>query len=42
MRNACSKTDKRFIVRGLLRIECEEKAKEEEYLIRGEVDEISL
>jgi hypothetical protein len=29
-------------VRGLLRIECEEKAKEEEYLIRGEVDEISL
>jgi hypothetical protein len=36
-------TKKRFIVRGMVRIECEEKAKgQEEYLVRHEVDEISL
>jgi DTW domain-containing protein YfiP len=46
MRNACAKrveAKKRFIVRGMVRIECEEKAKgEEECLVGHEIDEISL
>jgi hypothetical protein len=45
MKSACTKrveTKKRFIVRGMVRIECEEKAKGEEYFVRNEVDEISL
>jgi hypothetical protein len=47
MRSACTKriieTKKKFTVRGMVRIECEEKAKgKEEYLVKHEVDEISL
>jgi hypothetical protein len=39
MRTACAK---RVIVRGMARTECEEKPKEEEYLDRREVGEVSL
>jgi hypothetical protein len=46
MRSACAKrveAKERVIVRGMVRIEYKEKAKrEEEYLVRREVDEVSL